>query len=97
MPPSTWPTRPSQGGCSEMTVGVRKCGCGWVWMVAAQYHPLALATAAADDDDDDVVQHRHIGKYDAFETTFEVLRAMVDHPGTPPDKLASVDDDLRCG
>ena len=70
-------------------------GCGWLPLsTTLSLLPLLLAAAAADDD---VVQHRHIGKYDAFETTLEVLRAMVDHPGTPPDKLASVDDDLRCG
>jgi len=35
------------------------------------------------------------GKYDAFETTLEVLRAMHDHPGAPPDQLQNLDPDFR--
>ena len=37
----------------------------------------------------------HPGKYDAFETTLEVLRAMKDHPGADPSKLAGLDAGLR--
>eukprot|EP00798_Chlamydomonas_sp_ICE-L_P016629 gene16629-22876_t len=35
------------------------------------------------------------GRYDAFETILEVLRAMLDHPGTPPEDLAKVDADFK--
>ncbi|GAX78010.1 hypothetical protein CEUSTIGMA_g5452.t1 [Chlamydomonas eustigma] len=35
------------------------------------------------------------GKYDAFETTLEVLRAMHDHPDVPPEKLQDVDPEFR--
>ncbi|KAG1660242.1 hypothetical protein FOA52_007639 [Chlamydomonas sp. UWO 241] len=34
------------------------------------------------------------GKYDAFETTLEILRSMLAHPGVPPERLREVDAEL---
>uniref|UniRef100_A0A7S3QYI9 Exostosin GT47 domain-containing protein n=1 Tax=Dunaliella tertiolecta TaxID=3047 RepID=A0A7S3QYI9_DUNTE len=35
------------------------------------------------------------GRYDAFETTLEVLRVRVDHPGVAPQEYAQVDSDFK--
>uniref|UniRef100_A0A6U2FL05 Exostosin GT47 domain-containing protein n=1 Tax=Chlamydomonas euryale TaxID=1486919 RepID=A0A6U2FL05_9CHLO len=37
---------------------------------------------------------RESGRYDAFETLLEVLRARIDHPGIPPHRLADEDPQL---
>ncbi|KAG1675785.1 hypothetical protein FOA52_012441 [Chlamydomonas sp. UWO 241] len=35
------------------------------------------------------------GRFDAFETMLAILRARLDHPGVAPEKLASIDADLK--